>query len=112
MTYFRESEFVMGNENVFRKMDADLLDVLDTLRHLVAEPLRINSSFRSVDYNKSVGGSSSSMHLLGRAVDLQCNNGTLRRKIVKQALELGLSVGVAKTFVHIDNRDKQIVFTY
>ena len=112
MKYFNKIEFVMGNENVFDKMDMDLLSRIDSLRELVGEPLRITSSFRDEDYNASVGGSKSSMHLKGRAVDLQCNNGTLRRKIVKNALDLGLSVGVAKLFIHIDNRDNEIVFTY
>jgi uncharacterized protein YcbK (DUF882 family) len=112
MRYFRETEFIMGDKNVFNKMDADLLDRLDVLRELVSEPLHITSSYRSEEYNNSVGGSSRSMHLKGRAVDLSCNNGTLRAKIVKHALELDLSVGVAKTFIHIDNRDSQIVFTY
>jgi hypothetical protein len=27
-----------------------------------------------------------------------------RRTIVKEALEMGMSVGVAKTFVHVDSR--------
>ena len=112
MRYFKESEFVMGEENVFHKMDADLLHRLDTLRELVSEPLSITSSFRSEDYNKGVGGSKTSQHLKGKAVDLSCNNSTLRAKIVKHALELDLTCGVAKTFVHIDNRDNQIVFTY
>lgn len=112
MRNFNRREFVMGDENVFDKMDMDLLTRIDVLRDLVDEPLTVTSSFRSVDYNQSVGGSKSSMHLLGRAVDLSCNNGTLRRKIVKNALDLGLSVGVAKLFIHIDNRDNEIVFTY
>ena len=102
----------MGSENVFNKMDADLLDRLDVLRELVNSPLHITSSFRSESYNKSVGGSTRSQHLKGRAVDLSCNSSTLRAKIVKNALDLGLTCGVAKTFVHIDNRDNQIVFTY
>lgn len=112
MKYFNRREFVMGDENVFDKMDMDLLSRIDSLRELVGEPLRVTSSFRDENYNASVGGSKKSMHLLGRAVDLSCNNGTLRRKIVKSALDLGLSVGVAKLFIHIDNRDNEIVFTY
>jgi uncharacterized protein YcbK (DUF882 family) len=112
MRYFNKKEFVMGDENVFHKMDADLLHRLDLLRGLVNEPLSVTSSFRSKDYNESVGGSTRSQHLTGNAVDLQCNNSTLRAKIVKYALELDLTCGVAKTFVHIDNRDNQIVFTY
>jgi uncharacterized protein YcbK (DUF882 family) len=102
----------MGDKNVFDKMDSDLLHRLDLLRGLVSEPLNINSSYRSKEYNKSVGGSKNSQHLKGKAVDLHCNNSTLRAKIVRYALELDLTCGVAKTFVHIDNRDNQIVFTY
>lgn len=113
MKYFSETEFVMGDEVVFDMMDADLLERLDALREAVNEPLYITSSYRDEDYNNAVAGSSTtSMHLKGRAVDLACNNGTLRAKIVKNALNLGLTVGVAKTFVHVDNRDNQIVFTY
>ena len=112
MKYFKEDEFMMGNVKVFSFMDKNLLPVLDKLRDLVGEPLVITSSFRDVDYNKSVGGAKSSFHLTGKAVDLACNNGTLRAKIVSNALKLGLSVGVAKGFVHLDNRGKQIVFSY
>ena len=113
MRYFEESEFMMGKENVFHKMDSIFLTRLDLLRALVNEPLSITSSFRSEDYNSNIKGSSKrSYHLKGRAVDLKCNNGTLRRKITQNALKLGLSVGVAKNFIHIDNRTNQIVFTY
>ncbi len=112
MRYFKESEFIMGKELVFDKMDIDFLKLLDNLRECVNEPLHVNSSFRSVDYNKAVGGSSTSEHLDGNAVDLKCNNGVLRLKIVENALALGLTVGVAKSFVHIDNRASQIVFAY
>jgi len=112
MKYFKESEFVMGEENVFNKMDSDLLHRLDLLRELVSEPLYITSSYRSKEHNESVGGSQRSQHLTGNAIDLSCNNGTLRAKIVKHALELDLTCGVAKTFCHIDNRENQVVFTY
>ena len=112
MKYFSKEEFRMGNENVFDKMDNDFLCLLDELRLYVEEPLHITSSYRSESYNKSIGGSKKSQHLKGNAVDLSCDNGTLRKKIVHVGLDLGLSVGVAKTFIHVDNRDKQIVFTY
>jgi len=97
---------------VFDKMDTNLLKDLDLLRELVREPLHVTSSYRDEEKNDAVGGSSRSQHLKGKAVDLSCNNGTLRAKIVRQALVLGLTCGVAKTFVHIDNRDNQVVFTY
>ena len=102
----------MDGKNVFIQMDMHLLERLDLLREFVNEPLHITSSYRTEDYNSSVGGSKTSYHLKGRAVDLRCNNGALRLKIIENAIDLGLSVGVHKLFVHIDNRDKQIIFTY
>lgn len=112
MKYFKESEFVMGTENVFDKMNPEFLELLDDLRTLVNEPLKVNSSYRSEDYNKSIGGSKNSKHMEGIAVDLHCTDSNLRLKIVENALGLGLTCGVAKTFIHIDNRLIQIVFAY
>ena len=121
MRYFNESEFTMNGKVVFDKMDADFLIDLDNLRECVEEPLIINSSYRSKEYNEKVQKkanknyipySSKSQHLTGNAVDIHCVNGKLRAKIVEYALGLCLSVGVSKTFIHIDNRLNQILFTY
>ena len=121
MRHFKRSEFKMGKELVFFKMNVDFLYLLDDLRELVNEPLYLNSSYRSIEYNEKVQKaankkykpySSKSKHMEGVAVDLKCNNGALRLKIVENALALGLTVGVAKSFVHIDNRASQIVFAY
>jgi len=112
MKYFKEKEFLMDGVIVFDKMDSDLLYRLDLLREVVSEPLYISSSYRSKEKNNSVGGSKNSFHLLGRAIDLACVDGASKAKIIKCALELGFTVGISKTFIHIDNRDSQIVFTY
>jgi uncharacterized protein YcbK (DUF882 family) len=112
MKYFKESEFVMGSENVFNKMDEEFLELLDNLRTLVGSPLSLNSSYRSEEYNKSIGGSKNSQHMKGIASDLHCTDSNLRLRIVENALGLGLTCGIAKTFIHIDNRLKQIVFAY
>lgn len=103
---------MMGGLNVFHLMNQRFLSKLDELRELVDEPLTINSSYRTKAYNESIGGSSRSKHIEGIAVDIACDNATLRAKIVKKALSLGLTVGPAKTFVHVDNRDNQILFVY
>ncbi len=112
MRYFKQHEFVMGKENVFNKMNTTLLAKIDILREKVGEPLRITSSFRDKKFNKSVRGASKSQHLLGKAVDFSCRNGTFRSKIVLEALKLRLTVGVAKNFIHVDCRETQIVFSY
>jgi len=110
LKYFKPEEFKMGKELVYEKMDESFLIQLDKLRELVGESLIINSSFRTELYNKALKGAKNSMHLKGRAVDLACNNGTLRAKIVKNALNLGLSCGVYDTWVHVDNRGLQILY--
>lgn len=112
MKYFSESEFTMGGLNVFDKMDFNFLTKLDQLRELCGFPLTINSSYRSPEYNKSVGGAKTSQHLYGNAVDLRCTDSTKRAVIVSNALALGLSVGITKSFVHVDNRDNQLMFVY
>jgi hypothetical protein len=45
------------------------------------------------------------MHLYGRAVDIECPDGATRWKIVKAAMSLGLSVGVMRSALHLDNRE-------
>ena len=112
LRYFDKSEFIMGTVEVYDKMDECLLMSLDDLRNEVGQPLHINSSYRSEEYNKKIGGSPKSKHLLGKAVDLHCTDSLLRLKIVKNALPLGFTVGVAKTFIHLDLRETQIMFTY
>ncbi len=43
---------------------------LEVLRVFFNAPIKINSGYRSPDYNKSVGGASKSQHLLGNASDI------------------------------------------
>jgi len=40
----------------------------------------------------------------GLEISVKVQGGAQRRLIVKQALSMGMSVGVAKTFVHVDTR--------
>ena len=112
MNYFTKDEFVMGDINVFHFMDSSFLKKLDSLRRMCGFSLTVNSSYRDKAYNASVGGASKSKHMLGIACDLHCVDSKKRAVLVKAALELGLTVGVGRTFVHVDNRANQIMFTY
>ena len=112
LKYFNESEFTMGGVNVFDKMDTTFLRLLDSIREDCDFPFKINSSYRSEDYNKSIEGATRSKHLEGIAVDIHCTDSKKRSKIVYNALKYGLSVGVGKTFVHVDNRSNQLMFVY
>lgn len=112
MKYFDKAEFTMDGVNMFRLMDPTFLALLDMCRGLAGVPFVITSSFRTVRKNLAVSGSSNSLHMQGRAVDVSCTNGEARAKIIKAALSVGLSVGVMKNGLHLDDRDVQIVFHY
>jgi uncharacterized protein YcbK (DUF882 family) len=114
LKHFSPSEFVMGGENVFDKMNTEFLVKLDELREKVGQPISLLSSYRSPEYNAKIGGVKRSFHLLGRAVDIKCPSSQYRAAIMKEALNMGLTVGVMRTALHIDNRNiaDQKVFHY
>lgn len=45
---------------------------MEAVRKLLGHPVRVNSGFRSAAVNKAVGGSPTSAHSLGYAVDFVC----------------------------------------
>lgn len=104
MSFFKPEEFRMDGQIVFDRMNAAFLVKLAECRRLAGIAFAITSSYRSPEKNRAVGGSPSSMHLQGRAVDVVARNGVARWKIVRAALSLGLSVGIMENAVHIDDR--------
>jgi len=46
-----------------------LVDVLEAFREEIGCPIYVTSSFRSPEHNERVGGSSTSQHLCGEAID-------------------------------------------
>ena len=114
LKWFKEYEFMMGDVNVFHKMNKDFLYMLDDLREAVGFSIFINSSYRNVVYNEEVGGTKGSKHLKGIAVDIHIEDSATRAKIVREALRLGFNgIGIGKNFLHLDSRDGEcIMFTY
>ena len=104
MIYFTESEFKMGNKPVFHKMDGDFLELLDAVREEAGIRFVINSSFRTEEYNESIGGGENSAHLRGLAVDIKADTSFKKFAIVNAALTLNVRrIGIGSNFVHIDN---------
>lgn len=112
MRYFTEGEFLLDGVNVYNHMDTAFLSLLDECRHIAGVKMKINSCYRTKEKNKAVGGAPNSMHLFGRAVDIETKSGVPRMKIVRAALSLGLTVGIMENAVHIDNREEQTLFHY
>lgn len=98
-------------------------EALVRLRVSYNDPMPLTSACRSTTYNKAVGGAPNSYHIYdtGRgccAVDVRTYNSQNRAKLVHLALAQGWSVGIHKSFTHLDLRSKyepfapQVLFLY
>jgi len=84
---------------------------LQAFRDVFNEPITINSSYRCVEHNSSVGGSKTSQHLLGKAADITIKGYTPDE--VADKIELLHSenrnrtngLGRYNTFTHVDIRN-------
>lgn len=93
---------------------------LERFRTTWAKPMKVNSCCRSTAYNKKVGGAQKSYHICDDlrggccAIDIAITNAEERAAFVQLALQHGWSVGVNKSFIHIDRRNHHspILFTY
>jgi uncharacterized protein YcbK (DUF882 family) len=97
-------------------VDGLLVAMLDHTRQMLGLPMTINSGYRCANHNGTVGGSSTSSHLLGLAVDIGCENSDYRFKLIKALQAAGFQrIGVAATFVHVDidtDKSRPVMWTY
>jgi len=63
------------NEQQLEAMKLLANKVFEPLRKFIGEPIRVNSFFRSITLNRLIGGSSTSQHTKGEAIDLDAMNG-------------------------------------
>jgi len=84
-------------------VNEEALDCLQTLRDIMGVPLIINSAYRSVAYNKAVGGAPKSQHLEGKAFDIRLTDKVDRKELKAMAKAAGFTgIGDYDTFVHVD----------
>ena len=84
-----------------------LADILENLRGHFGKPVHINSGYRTVSYNKTISGSSStSQHCNGLAADIRVEGVSPDRvaDYAEQLLGDHGGVGRYKTFTHVDTR--------
>ena len=58
------------NDEQLENMKLIAKEVFEPLREWVGGPIKVNSFFRSEDLNTGIGGSKTSSHLKGQAIDL------------------------------------------
>lgn len=115
MIYFTEDEFACpccGEASI----NLTFIQMLDEARAIAGVPFNINSGFRCEEHNTYVGGSPSSSHLKGVAVDLGALTSASRYKIISALLAVGFNrIGIADTFIHVDydlDKSQNVIWTY
>lgn len=84
-------------------MSPIILDRLEFARNVAGIPFVLSSAMRCEEHNRKVGGSPTSSHLHGLAVDIKVGNSEDRLTILKALLDVGSTrIGISKDFIHID----------
>lgn len=102
--YFTEEEFKRAIPAcTLSDMSPKLMVLLDQARKYAGVPFKINSAFRTVDYEISKGRKGSSRHCYGEAVDIACYTNNVRWRIVNALLAVGFKrIGIGTNFIHCD----------
>jgi len=84
-------------------LSSELIDRLEYARALCGFPFKVNSAYRSVDYEHNQGRSGTSSHCRGLAVDISCYDSERRYVLLQNLLRAGFNrLGVATTYIHAD----------
>jgi uncharacterized protein YcbK (DUF882 family) len=91
---------------------------LQTLRDKIKKPIKVNSSYRCLSHNRTIGSNDSSQHPKGKAADIVINGqipeqtANLIEVLIenKEIPEGGL--GIYNTFTHFDIRGKKARWDY
>ncbi len=104
MIHFKLSEFDSRDmPGSGLNMQPSMLAMIDQAREFAGVPFTINSGYRTPSHNKAVGGSPTSSHLKGYAADIAVNPMN-RDRVMAGLIRAGFKrVGIAKTFIHVDN---------
>lgn len=102
--YSNEFDCKCSNEDCkTTKIDLKLIEYLQSKRELVKIPIKINSGFRCLKHNASIGGAKNSFHTKGMAADIVLANAKIRDYLIHFKDSKGL--GIYNTFLHVDVRD-------
>jgi len=85
-------------------MSIRFIDKLDRSREIAKVRFKINSGYRCAIHNKKIGGSDTSSHLTGLAVDIKAEDYKTRFKILQSLIYVGFNrIGIRKDFIHVDD---------
>jgi len=103
--------------NIYHNM-VKVANQLQVLRNYIKKPIKINSAWRSQEYNASIGGVKDSQHIMGRAADIVVK-GMLPielSKIIENLISKGEmlqgGIGIYSSFIHYDIRGTKARWNY
>lgn len=98
---FSTKEFISPDTGVCR-MQPEFIERLQRCRDEYGKPMRVVSGFRSIEYNKKIGGAPNSAHCRGYAADISCTSSSNRMQMMRIFLKHFPRIGIANLYLHID----------
>jgi hypothetical protein len=101
-----KAEHIKNMETVAEK-------VFEPLREWAKAPIRVNSMFRSLELNKGIGGSATSSHMTGNAIDITSMGGKTNLEMfhyIKDELDFDQLIweyGVEPKWLHVSYKSKK-----
>ena len=115
-SFFKEHEFACKCGCGLNNVNGELKEDLNVARGIAGIPFVITSGSRCEVHNKNSGGSRTSSHILGYAVDIKADSSLERFKILESLIIAGFQrIGISKHFIHVDNdphRPNKITWLY
>lgn len=117
LKHFKEEEFKRASPSCsLSDMNEEFMHQLDECRDFAGVPFKINSAYRTVEYEKSKGRTGTSQHCKGLAVDIACYTNAMRYRIIASLLVAGFHrIGIGTNFIHVDAgypNSEPIIWTY
>ena len=89
------------------KINSDMLDLIQEARDELG-PLSISSAFRCSSHNSSVSSTGENgPHTTGHALDITVKDSQHRKQLIDWFATKVTGLGIAKSFIHIDNLTSQ-----
>ncbi len=102
---FVVDELMQAHKGRFGLFQVHAVESIQAIRDAIGGPLVVNSGYRNVDWNASVGGATWSRHQYGDAVDIASNHASLD-ELADLCADLGAGyTSIYDTHVHCDWRD-------
>ena len=110
------SRIPICRHSVRSEISSRLIDMVVVIEFFLQRGLTFTSGVRCEVCNKSVGGSATSEHLTGHAVDVAIKNSRERIDVARAALQAGCNrIGIDKGFIHVgvdENHAKNVLWIY